>query len=107
MGNWCSMRKVVKRKEGVKCGTWADLPASYEGPLGWKGAAKRYWTVVVKGEEKEQERKEREEKAYREELKAAREKKKVRVRAWVASGKARRPKNLRRKEEEQEEEKET
>merc|ERR1712087_387651 len=107
MGNWCSMRKVVKRKEGVKCGTWADLPASYEGPLGWKGAAKRYWTVVVKGEEKEQERKEREEKAFREELKAAREKKKVRAKSWKTSGKTRRPQNQRGKEVEQEEEKRT
>merc|ERR1712087_441788 len=86
---WCSMRKVVKRKEGVKCGTRPDLPERYDGPLGWKGAAKRYGTVVVKGEEKEQERKEREERAFREELNAAREKKKMRKKQWVGSGKPR------------------
>merc|ERR1739838_1268161 len=75
-------------------GTRPDLPERYDGPLGWKGAAKRYGTVVVKGEEKEQERKEREERAFRENLEAARKKKKGRAKGWV-SGKARQNRHVR------------
>ena len=81
--NWCSMRKTVKRRGERRCGTRPDLPEEEEGPLGWKGAAARYGTVKVTGEEKTQERRDRQERAFEEAMAAARKKKRERTRQFA------------------------
>ena len=64
--NLSLLRKVTKRLNLRRCGTQPHLPEEEMGELGWKGAAERYGTVTVYGEEVLQERRKREKKAHEE-----------------------------------------